>query len=481
MSQVDCTSMEPSGDVEQVALYLPASTPAPEPARKIGFLKALLLYWIVPGQLGPHLAVDSWKRACGAHLVSLLFASSVVWHLASRSESDLIRNLTSPHEIRKTLAGALLDLTTRSPLNGFDAAKVAALLFVLFLIEAAPLFLACFSLPWCCDGDDGKSMTRRSFKNSYWATTILIPATVFYWVGYGLPAGGSGLSLQSLSERVPVATQLGLILLAGFLVLRMLLTGTARYVGEAVGPGFAPREPLCGACGYRITGLPVAGRCPECGEPVRDSLPGGKRQPTAWQHHELSWREFVVLIRMQEQIIRSPDFLQTLPVHDGLASGRRFWWGTFLLMLPAMFGAAWGIDAVLRLITEGCLDTGSMGPEGLLILLAPVAIQTLVMFVAGQWAETRLKIKDFRVSATVCYYASPLIWPLTLLAPLMAVAISGRLNRIFSDEWVVPMLGTRLTVTDMMAIVLGLVALIALWFLSTRLGRALRAASHANA
>lgn len=41
--------------------------------------------------------------------------------------------------------------------------------------------------------------------------------------------------------------------------------------------------PLCEACGYNLTGVTNEGRCPECGEPVADSLDPGARPGTPWE------------------------------------------------------------------------------------------------------------------------------------------------------------------------------------------------------
>lgn len=41
---------------------------------------------------------------------------------------------------------------------------------------------------------------------------------------------------------------------------------------------------LCERCGYRIEGLPHDRPCPECGRPVRSSLPGA-RSGSPWQNH----------------------------------------------------------------------------------------------------------------------------------------------------------------------------------------------------
>src|SRR4051812_5178876 len=47
---------------------------------------------------------------------------------------------------------------------------------------------------------------------------------------------------------------------------------------------------LCESCGYGLEGLPVSGKCPECGKPIAESLPSN-RTGTAWQRRPglFSW------------------------------------------------------------------------------------------------------------------------------------------------------------------------------------------------
>ena len=57
-----------------VAPLLPPTADPPLPARRIGSLKAFLLFWLMPRRYGPHLAVASWKRAITAHVLALVDA-----------------------------------------------------------------------------------------------------------------------------------------------------------------------------------------------------------------------------------------------------------------------------------------------------------------------------------------------------------------------------------------------------------------------
>jgi hypothetical protein len=52
------------------------------------------------------------------------------------------------------------------------------------------------------------------------------------------------------------------------------------------------RPPTCETCGYNLTAAPMEGRCPECGDPVVNSLGPGVRPGTPWQRRrEVGFRQ----------------------------------------------------------------------------------------------------------------------------------------------------------------------------------------------
>jgi len=185
------------------------------------------------------------------------------------------------------------------------------------------------------------------------------------------------------------------------------------------------------------------------------------------------------LIRLQRVILRDPDFFRRLPVHTGLSSARHFWWGTFLLLtvtplvvanlmyyLP--FGSRAGLFPAL--------------PVFAIVAPAVLALQSAVMFAACLWAQVRLGIGDYRVSAVVCYYASPLIWPVLLVAMLAGTIVASPAGLWLSEQilWV----GARgfiLRGTHAAALVMLLAAAGSVWFWAWRLLRGLAAVRYANA
>ncbi len=127
---------------------------------------------------------------------------------------------------------------------------------------------------------------------------------------------------------------------------------------------------LCESCGYPLTGLATAGRCPECGQPIAESVPE-RRPGSAWQRQPSlrSWlatnadaiRRPVVSFRaMRVETERSGLLFvvnitaASLVVALGVSYGL-FWddWlsGCFAALLVAF--VVWIVLAVLTLIEYG--------------------------------------------------------------------------------------------------------------------------------
>jgi hypothetical protein len=266
---------------------------------------------------------------------------------------------------------------------------------------------------------------------------------------------------------VPVAMAVPVVLWV-----RALVVGASRYVGDADGPAFSPREPLCDACGYRITGLPLESRCPECGAAARDSLPGGLRRVTTWQDREFRLQGIAELIRWQRRVLRGTDPFRRLPVHQGYSAARHFWWATFCLMLIVFLAALRG-----TLFVTDWGDAVGVGFFGVVFVLLPLLLQSMMMFAGCLWAQFRYGVRDYRVSAIACYYASPLLWP------FIAVLFVGSfvLANVRWPSVTVLTIGLARLHGDEIAAILCFLSLVgSLVFYWIRLCGALRAVRYAN-
>ena len=266
-----------------VTALLPATTAPPDPARRIGFLRAVLLFWLLPKRFGPHLAVGSFKACLAAHALSLLLPLVILYLLFGvpwpSSPSDVPTPNEPPATFRENLARIVLREAIDSAQGRAGPSWVPSVLTFgsIPMFELLILMIGTAAMPFAAGGDPAFSVWKRSVKNAYWCTTILMPLS--------LAASG----LLYFDRRVPdifrvdlptALPKIGAYLLAALLavlLVRAIVVGAHRYVGPANGPAFAPREPRCDDCGYLIFSLPLDARCPECGLPVRDSLPGGRR------------------------------------------------------------------------------------------------------------------------------------------------------------------------------------------------------------
>jgi hypothetical protein len=192
-----------------------------------------------------------------------------------------------------------------------------------------------------------------------------------------------------------------------------------------------------------------------------------------WQARQLRSAGFADLLRLQWVVLRDPGFFQRLPVHSGLSAARRFWWGTFLLIVVGLLGA---LKIVHLAVAEDSLWDFALAPIAFFVLPVMFALQAAVMFTGCLWSQFRCGIRDYRISAIACYYASPLIWPLAI--NLTAVVMSALwLGQVFDQPAVTN--AALWTAGAIFAVLTGL-ALGWLWFWLRRLAAALRAVRYAN-
>ncbi len=454
-----------------VAPLLPTTAVAPEPARRVNFFKALVLYWLLPGRYGPHLAVASIWRGLAAHGIAILSAcaAAVVPVLIERSEGQ-----AGLYAMRVVVAQYAMELAHRSTVASWPRAIAVA--SVIPISQVVVLILATVAMPWCGGGDSAGSVWRRSVKNAYWSTTIVIPiAVVIAAVRIAWQAGWWDEE-SDLGETTLLALILAAVIVPIVLFVRMLIVGAGRYVGEPAGPAFGPREPRCDDCGYLIVHLPIETSCPECGLPVRDSLPGGRRQPTGWQRNERRARAVLELLRTQWLVLRGTDFFRQLPVHEGLAAARHFWWATFLLVELMVLG----LLKLREVIGITDWDVPVMGMAALAAAVIPFALQAAMTFAAAHWAQLYYGIRDYRISAIVCYYAAPLMWPVILVLLLGTLLLMEPTKSSLAFSFRVPIVGLSLDGVELVVLLMLLLAMVALVFWWLRVCTALRVVRYAN-
>lgn len=446
-----------------VAHLLPPTAEQPDPYCFIPFIKAMVFYPLMPKRHGPHLAVDRLGRAVLAHTVAMVLSIIII-------AAGVIDWSAVPRwaEMREAVAAWVLDQAANSMAGTWDWHLLLLALASVPMLEVGLVLIAVLAMPWGAGGDGTRSVFARSVKNVYWSTTALVPGALVWSVAYRLqanvpPYGGEALLIKLAATLLSV--------FVGIWWLRCLVVGAGRYVGPPDGPAFSPRAPRCEECGYLIVGLPLASNCPECGLLGKESLPGGRRRPTRWQETEVSAAGFADLLRLQVRVLRDRSFFKTLPVQSGFRAARHFWWGTFLLLA--------GGSLLLLKACSWAADDRSVGLFALLSMLAlgvPFAMQVLMMPAACLWAQARHGIRDYRVSAVVCYYASPTLWGMAVLIPAIWVLSLADVQAALTLQ-----VGGFLLEGAWVALLLwGVMFLLLVLFWWSRLDRGLRDVRYAN-
>ncbi len=465
-----------------VAAQLPPTAPPPAPRRKINFLLALLVHWLIPGRFGPHLAAGSTARACLATILSLSFvAGAVIVHEIQEERRFARPRVASPDSRsspREKLAEEILWGAAQSTGANWSWMPFIGLASTPLMMELGLLIFATALMPWAAGGDRAWSVWKRSVRNVHWSLTILVPAAAVVAVVASLDVDWD--RWERWPDAVFIVGGIIVFVVPVILLLRMWFVGAYRYVGTPDGPAFAPREPLCDQCGYAIVHLPIETRCPECGLAVRESLPGGRRRPTPWD--ERRWRPsgLVWLLRLQWRILRRPAFFERLPVHSGIESARHFWWMTVALMILVSL-------AVIRLSVSGPGSQSDREFEAAGIttalamgsVLATLLLQMLSTFPLCLWAQKRYGIVDYRVSASACCMATPLLWPLLIV--LLVCTLAPVLNEQWLRRTVVfSLLDNPVSAWLIVAIGSTALVLLAAVFWLRRVAAALGAVRYAN-
>ena len=120
-------------------------------------------------------------------------------------------------------------------------------------------------------------------------------------------------------------------------------------------------------------------------------------------------------------MLRGNEFFKQLPVHQGFAAAQHFWWATFLLMQLTFLVLVRAAQTVGGLMSSDDDFLVLMGPAAVIAAAVPFVLQVLMTFAGCLYAQFACGIRDYRVSAVVCYYASPLLWP--IMTVLIAVAV----------------------------------------------------------
>ncbi len=485
MSAVAPESLASSGATPLVPEAWPRAMPDDRtPARAIPALLApfaIPLVWIIPSRIGPHLAASSWSAAYLAHVLGLVLfignAAAYAMERSLQSSEAGFADATLAEHLRRPFAGTALFLFSATSWPGAGIIALASI-----IAAHAALWLVAIGLtPWYAAGETRRRLYMRCVKLLLWGTScaaaisLSLPWVVPFIEKYDQWLGGGLLPLA-------------LIAAWGMWAVGVVLRLGSRYAGPPAGPAWQPLAARCERCGYSLTGLPIDGRCPECGEPVAESLPDHRR-PSPFAAATSVMGRFRAFFRTAAAVRNSRQFAKTTRVHVDRQEARRFARWCCLL---AGLGSALFTSPIRLIVQSYLLDSSELALEatyaGLhtalstgLDLLAMAALTSLscvvLLSLPGPFILWR---NPAARSVMLCYSALWLI-PVACLAGAGATAFELWLN----DPWYgalfeLPLWGVvTLDEVTMFAVMLPALAALGVWI--WKLQTMLAAVRYANA
>jgi len=186
----------------------------------------------------------------------------------------------------------------------------------------------------------------------------------------------------------------------------------------------AENDILCEICGYTLNGLPLSGKCPECGSEIDLSVSPLLRAPPVWEditHYRSSPGRF---IRTTVAVIfRTSRFFRSLNARGEAGPARRFaqihW-----MIASAMLGMAWWLhwDWYQREIMQMARPAVI---RWMLAFLLPMLVYLAIS--TTEWLAARLTAweagyRGYRLPHPVVvralYYHSANLLPVAIIAPL---------------------------------------------------------------
>lgn len=287
------------------------------------------LFWVMPKTVGPHLANVRWPG---------VFLGQAFWIVYG---TGCLRLAEAHHRFRYIIFGWIPYLTgyqpparsgeslpevsfsdvVLSPLavmvqyfarraNHWDNLLLPLGYYAIFVVSL--ILVSIVFWPWVTTGERLRSLFGRSAKLVLWSSTVVVPI---------------GLYVQFRQTHDPIY-YIGYLddFYLPYAILMALLTlrGAGRYAGNT-----QPQQPPpnrywhCDQCGYSLHGLDRDTNCPECGQPIRESLPGYRRS-SLYARATNRLKAFAAFFATARQAIFSKTFFKKLAVGGQLPKARRF-------------------------------------------------------------------------------------------------------------------------------------------------------------
>ncbi len=321
---------------------------------------ALVTAWICPATTARRTAHASlWDAWCVHFLAALLSIAGVLAPIAASEVAGTLGIVSVYSELLDILV-AIVEAFRLRPWR-----TVPLVVGIILVVEAAFPATALLVMPWGARDEPLRTSYRNALRQTWLRTAHVIPCVILVgtlavvydrletaWVNAYNRAVVFPLPSFSAQAR-PWYIDYGppFIVAAVLVSVLWILWGLLRAVGAQRQTTPIVRPPMCEACGYNLTTIPMESRCPECGERVLASLGPTSRSGASWQRRREVGRRRAWWDCSVAAVHRPRELGRQLPVTAAGTDHRRF----FALHLPVIFciafaGAA-GSAVINTLIT----------------------------------------------------------------------------------------------------------------------------------
>lgn len=422
-----------------VMVAIPTPKTSPKKIPGLMLLPSSILVFVFPGLSRSWVRVPLWRAGvvafCNA-VAALLWGCLVLVAGTMWSNYGVIEH--EYHSVWTAPAWRAAALALRSDLHSGWATWGAMDRWALVLLGIG-FVLGAFLLPFFVILPFGARPGPNKPCLKHVARTVMLGSGMVHWWGAAytlllLTYASRHMSIL-LEDYARAITPLLLVFFALSLWTLIVLILAVRHDYRTAADLPEPHDPWCDDCGYSLTGIDHAGRCPECGRLISDSLGPQSRSATAWEARPRICGLRVIGAQIWATVLRPRSLFFSMPTQTGQGAAQKWLLATvgvlFVLALPIVpaiyvtLEAEWNFAAV-----AGSL---AMGLAWAVFGMMMVGVET-----AGIATFSRLRRQKIYLatSAKVTAYSAILMAPWVVLGGIQLVAYTYcDSNRVFQHLW----------------------------------------------